>query len=87
MIDDDNNGGPNRRGSWMRGIGILLMLPIGLIAVLVDRSYCSAIQPASGASGCSSSLSYFWSSLSSASRTDVQEGGIGGSSTGVRMDR
>ena len=35
MTDDDNNGGPNRHGFWMRGIGILLMLPIGLIAVLV----------------------------------------------------
>jgi uncharacterized membrane protein len=36
MTDDDyNNGGPNRRGSWGHGIGILLMLPIGLIAVLV----------------------------------------------------
>ena len=86
MIDDDNNGGPNRRGSWMRGIGILLMLPIGLIAVLVLFLLF----------GDTTSFRGEWLfiiivillvALSSASRTDVQEGGIGGSSTGVRMDR
>lgn len=35
MIDDHNNDGPDCRGPWGRGIGILLMLPIGLIAILV----------------------------------------------------
>jgi len=35
MSVDHNNDGPDRRGPWGRGIGILLMLPIGLIAILV----------------------------------------------------